>query len=149
MSLDYLQVSKYRTSLRAPDMDTTLNSKQIGVNLSRGLDVTDAGLITGRPWPYTTAEPQSLSSGLITISTNCSSIVRVANVVGSALQNANMDAGTIDGQMVFVVNGSAYAITFAAASTSYVADGVSTTIPANAGMGFTWSQYHSRWHKLG
>lgn len=60
-----------------------------------------------------------------------------------------MTAGTVDGQTIQLFNVHATnLITFAAAGTSNVADGVSTTIPALTGIKLVWDTTSSRWYTL-
>jgi hypothetical protein len=60
-----------------------------------------------------------------------------------------LDPGTADGQTICIINTSPNSITFAAAGTSNVADGVSAVIPALRAMIFTWSATTARWYRQG
>jgi Pectate lyase superfamily protein len=77
----------------------------------------------------------ALSNGS-TISTAGVAVVRVssaANVTGIILE-----AGSPDGQLVWVVNTTGFSVTFAAAGTSNVADGTSGVIPPYGSRLYTW-----------
>lgn len=54
-----------------------------------------------------------------------------------------------DGTQVTIINTTAFALTFAAASTSHVADGVLDVIPANASRTFTFYGASSLWYRSG
>jgi hypothetical protein len=63
------------------------------------------------------------------------------NITGIILQ-----AGTVAGQFITVINQSSFSVTFAAASTSHVASGTSTSIAANTSRTFCWNTNTSRWY---
>ena len=58
-----------------------------------------------------------------------------------------LTAGSTDGQLLILINNGGNALTFAAAGTSNVADGVSAVIPANRLMFLQWSQAASLWFR--
>lgn len=60
-----------------------------------------------------------------------------------------LTAGTVDGQIINLINASANTITFAAAGTSNVADGATTAIAANRAVTLIWDSGSSRWYKTG
>lgn len=73
--------------------------------------------------------------------------VRVARVTNSgAVTGAIMDAGTWNGDEKIVVNEGANLITYAAAGTSRVSDGTSSTIPATTSRRFVWDSSTSLWY---
>lgn len=79
-----------------------------------------------------------------TITTSGVGVARVAptgTVTGIILQS-----GTNAGQMVHVINESAFSVTFAASGTSHVAQGTSTVIPANGRLSFCWDSSTSLWY---
>ena len=66
-----------------------------------------------------------------------------ANVTGVILP-----AGVTGGQVVVVLNESAFTITMAASGTSHVADGASDVIPAQTARMFVWDSSTSLWYRL-
>lgn len=81
------------------------------------------------------------SSG--TISHNGKNYVRV-NTSG-AVTSVVLQKGVKDGQQLYIENTSANSITFAAAATSFVRDGVSAIIPGNCLKIFMWNGVSTRW----
>ncbi len=80
-----------------------------------------------------------------TITTAGLAVSRVApagNVATIILQ-----AGTLPGQKITVVNESAFTITFDVAGTSNVADGATSAIPALSARSLTWDPSTSRWYR--
>jgi hypothetical protein len=91
------------------------------------------------------AAPQALSSAsTITTGANQGSypVTAAGNVTGVI-----MAAGAFAGQTLIVVNQSAFTVTFAAAGTSNVADGVSDVIPALTARTFTWDANTDLWYR--
>jgi hypothetical protein len=83
------------------------------------------------------------TSGTITTSAKGTTKTNPAgNITAVVLQ-----AGGNDGQQVTVINESAFTITFAAAGTSNVADGVSDVIAALTSRVFTWDSHTNLWYK--
>lgn len=68
---------------------------------------------------------------------------------GGAVTGVILTAGVTDGQQVILFNTSANSVTFAAAGTSNVADGVSAVIPALRAMQFDWDATSARWYRQG
>ena len=65
------------------------------------------------------------------------------------LPGPSSSAGAVNGQQITIINTSGNPITFAAAGTSHVADGVSDTIaPLRAGT-FRWLAAASLWYRVG
>jgi hypothetical protein len=90
-----------------------------------------------------TSAAATASSG--TITTSGVGVARVAptgNITGVVLQ-----AGTLAGQTIFVVNESAFTVTFAASS-SNVADAATSAIPANSARHFVWDSSTSLWYRV-
>jgi Pectate lyase superfamily protein len=115
------------------------SSQTFSFNASNG-DVALAGQL---------AVGQSASAASIanngTINTAHVGVARVTtsgNVTGVILQ-----AGTVAGQLVTVVNESANTLTMATAATSHVADGTSDVIAATSARCFVWDSSTSRWYK--
>jgi len=65
-----------------------------------------------------------------------------------ALTGLILAAGTVGGQALRVINESAFTLTFAAAGTSNVADGVSDVIAALTARDFVWDSNTSLWYRL-
>jgi hypothetical protein len=125
---------------------------------SKRIDIPNATIIRQYSDAYSTRTVE-LSNGTIstaqsatapatatngTITTSGVGVARVApagNITGVILQ-----AGTLAGQEVVVVNESAFTVTFATAGTSNVADGVSAVIAANRAMFFVWDSSTSKWY---
>lgn len=72
------------------------------------------------------------------------------SVPGGAITGVILQPGTYNGQRVVVVNEAAAGntITFAAAGTSNVADGVTTVIPGLRGSQFWWNAATARWYRM-
>jgi hypothetical protein len=86
--------------------------------------------------------PAIANSGTITTAgTGEARVAPTGNVTGIILQ-----AGSVAGQQVIVVNESAFSVTFAAVGTSNVADGTSAAIAANRCMVFVWDSSTSKWY---
>jgi len=85
------------------------------------------------------AETASSSSSLATGGTIA--ITNPVTIVAptAAVTGVILTSGTVTGQTQTVLNNSAYSITFAAVSTSHVADGTSDVIAANTARSFIWS----------
>lgn len=92
----------------------------------------------------------AVNSGLVTGGTITTSGVTIARVSpAAAVTGAIMQAGTVAGQSVKVINESANTITMAASGTSNTADGTSDIIPALAAREFCWDAGTSLWYRLG
>ena len=102
-----------------------------GVNLSASMSLGQSG----------TAPAVATSGTIATTGLGVSRVNPAGAVTGVILQ-----AGGIAGQICIVVNESGNTITFAAAGTSNVADGVSAVIAANRAMWFVWDSGTSRWY---
>lgn len=94
----------------------------------------------------TTNTAQVLSNGnTITLPAN-TSVVRVNP--GAAVTGIILPTGTINGQIIVVINIAAAAdtVTFAAAATSHVADGVAAVITGPAMKVFVWDTTEGFWY---
>jgi hypothetical protein len=102
-----------------------------GVTASNGLNLGQSS-----------SAPALANNGTIaTTNTPVSRVSPAGAVTGIILQ-----AGVKAGQQCIVVNESANSITFAAAATSHVADGVSAVISAQRSMAFTWDTSTALWY---
>lgn len=79
-----------------------------------------------------------------TIAASLTTVSRVAPA--GAVTGVILQAGSLGGQQVIVINESANSVTFAAAGTSNVADGTGCVIAANKSAAFHWSTGTSRWY---
>lgn len=70
-------------------------------------------------------------------------VAPTANVTGIILA-----LGTVAGQVLTIINESAFTVTFAAAGTSHVADGTSDVIAATTARKFVWDANTSLWYRL-
>ena len=81
-----------------------------------------------------------------TITTNNVGAARVAPTANAT--GVIMQAGTVDGQLCYVINESgSFTVQMAAAGTSNVADGTGTTIGVNRKESFIWDAALSRWYR--
>lgn len=92
---------------------------------------------------HSSTTPDPGNNGTITTSgVGMARVTPTANETGIILQ-----AGTLDGQHVVVVNNSAsFSITFAVSGTSHVAGGTGVVIAANAKQLFIWDSVASLWY---
>lgn len=81
-----------------------------------------------------------------TIATTGLGVSKVAPTV--ARTGVILQQGLVDGQVCVVVNASANSITFAAAGTSFVADGVSDVIAANSAALYVWEAVTALWYRV-
>jgi hypothetical protein len=88
----------------------------------------------------------------VQVPTNGSTIdTSVAGVIpvnpAAAVTGVILEAGTVDGQMITIVNRAAGAnsVTFAAAGTSNVADGTSSVIAGLTARRYVWDSTAARW----
>lgn len=143
MSIDYLQVAKNRSSVRSPgtELNSVATSVTQGVTLSRGLDVTDAGLQTPRAYP-------DIGLGLVSVVAAgtipmISSLVRVT-AFGAAVTNAILAVGTTN-EVVHIINVGDKNITFDVQGTSHVQDGKNVRLASYSGMTFAWEPQSNTW----
>lgn len=108
---------------------------------------TGGGAYFCRPMPTSGASQSVAGSGTI-VHTN-SAVVRVDVSGGANITGVILQAGTVDGQILTVlnVNGS-FTITFAAAGTSNVANGTSAVISAAKAYSFMWNAVAARWFSI-
>lgn len=79
-----------------------------------------------------------------TITTSGVGVARVAPT--GAVTGIILQAGTNAGQMVHVINESAFSVTFAVSGTSNVAQGTSAVVPANGRLSFCWDSATNLWY---
>lgn len=94
-------------------------------------------------------ETQSINTGDTILLPVFGFNTRVATSTPADKTGVILTAGTADGQTINIINTSANTITFAAAGTSNVADGLAAIIPALRAMIFTWVAATSRWYRQG
>lgn len=87
---------------------------------------------------------QSITAQSPTINVGIYGTVVLTTTLTAAITGAVLQAGTIGGQMLALINNSAYPITFAATS-SNVATGASVAIPANSAKNFQWDDTSGLW----
>lgn len=94
----------------------------------------------------TAASSATITGGTIT---TAGVVVAISNPAG-AITGVIMAPGTVDGQIVVVINAAAAAntITMAAAATSNVANGVATVLTGLRAHVFVWSAATSLWYSL-
>lgn len=83
------------------------------------------------------------SGGTITIASVTNRVAPAGAITGVILT-----AGILSGQVVTIINESAFSITFAAAATSHVADGASDVIAATTARQYCWDASTSLWYRL-
>ncbi len=157
MSLDYIQVRGSRTSVKAPGTEISSGnsvSASTGVELGRGFDVTNNGLVTLACYPTDSASAAT-SCEVVgtgdTISLNAG-VIRVS--AGAAVTGLLMQAGQRTGQMCYVMNCANTTLVFAAVATSKVYGGVNNTIGGYSTAQFVWDnvgagQAGAGWMRLG
>jgi hypothetical protein len=119
------------------------------LTITDGGPLTMSGLITQSAGSGTLAVNQNVgtaptlaTSGTITTAGLVESRVTTAGAVTGVI----LQPGTISGQICFAVNTSANTITFAAAGTSNVANGVTSVIAANSKIIFVWDSVTALWY---
>ncbi len=95
------------------------------------------------PTQSATAAAVAASGTITTTDTNEARVSPTAAVTGVILQ-----AGVYPGQVIYVVNESAFPITFATAATSNVADGVANIIAPLSKRDYIWDSSTSRWYSM-
>ena len=65
------------------------------------------------------------------------------------IKNLGLQPGTYGGQAVTLVNEGAVTLTFSAAGTSHVADGILDVIPAHTARTFIWNSGTMLWYRTG
>lgn len=105
--------------------------------------LTDRQLSAGLA-PLTSATAVATASSGTIASTGISRVNPAGNITGVILA-----AGTYAGQMVTVINESAFTVTMATAATSKVADGTSSVIAAKTARQHVWDASTSLWYRLG
>jgi hypothetical protein len=92
---------------------------------------------------------ESSTSVVITNGSTVSTAARGSSRVNpaGAVTGIILEAGTQPAQVVVVLNESASSVTFAAAGTSFVADGTSSVIAAKRCAMFVWDSSTSLWYR--
>ena len=125
----------------------TINPATQGLISSRGLSgATNHQILL---LAATLALGQSSSAALAnggTINTSGTGVSRVNPT--AAVTGVFLGVGVYAGQIVTVINESAFSITFAASGSSTVADGVADVIPALTARGFVWDSGAALWFRL-
>lgn len=119
-----------------------------GTGASMTIGTTNALSVTlGKTvWTPATVQDVAGAGGTITVPTLTS--VKRVTATGSAGTASILGVGTIDGQVLTLLNVSANSITFAVAATSNVADGASSVLAALTANAFVWDTTTSRWYHL-
>ena len=122
VGLRFFNSAKTRELLRLTETDTRFPDTQVAFAVSATApDVADSGTIATANVTVARVQPSANRTGVI------------------------LEAGTVAGQKCFVENNANFTITFAAAATSNVANGVTSPIPAFSGRHFMWSAGAARW----
>jgi hypothetical protein len=110
----------------------------------------NGGWVNGGGWALAPTASQAVASGAtIPHNVNGYEYETIPVSASSAATGAILQAGAVNGQQITIINTSGNPITFAAAGTSHVADGVSDTIaPLRAGT-FRWLAATSLWYRMG
>lgn len=95
-------------------------------------------------WTPATVQDVAGAGGTLTVPALTSTLRCTAT--GSAGTATILAVGTIDGQLLKLVNVSANSITFATTATSHVADGASAVLAANTSMTLVWDTTSSKWY---
>lgn len=115
MSLDRLRVSTTRTIVEGPSTyeDSALTSVTRGVALGGGLDVTESGIQTVKPYPPVGTNAMSVTASAFAFTNDmlASTVVRVT-ADGQAATNATMPVPARSGQVVTLINTGRHNIAF-------------------------------------
>jgi hypothetical protein len=143
MSLDYLQVGRNFTSVRAPDSYITsgLASASSGVLLGKGLLVTESGMVA-RKGGQVDSEVGASIANAATITPNFG-VIRVS--VAAETYGVKLAVGTYPNQELVIINEGAK-FWFAALGTSYVASGITTAVLASSHTKLIWDAKTSLWY---
>jgi len=126
-----------------PSLPFTFGNLQLGFrNIVEKVNAI-INLING-VWSFGQSPNAVVLASAGTISTGLASVSRVAPA--GAVTGIILQAGTSPGQCCIVLNESAFSITFAAAGTSNVADGVSDVIAAISARSFIWDSVTALWY---
>jgi hypothetical protein len=110
------------------------------LHVESGLLISDNGTAVGAS---ATSAALATAGTITTALTGAARVNPAANVTGVILQ-----AGTVSGQIVWVVNESAFTVTFDVAATSNVADGTTSAIAALSARQFYWDAGAARWFRV-
>src|SRR6185312_6741920 len=109
-----------------------------------GTTADDVLIPGGMVWSQAASPIVLASSGTLTYTGAAQvTVAPTGNVTGIILA-----AGTVAGQVLTVINESAFTVTFAASGTSHVADGTSDVIAATTARKFVWDGNTSLWYRF-
>jgi hypothetical protein len=147
MSIDRLK-SAPGAFLITPELDSSgfPGSVQLGMNagIVAGAAVGAGGASFSVPTPKAGTVPTIANSGTVTHNGHGAAVV----TTGGAVTGAIVQAGTIAGQKLTIINNSANTITMAAVGTSNVANGVGAVISALAAIDLVWNALDSKWYQV-
>ena len=110
-----------------------------------GTSAEDVVVPGGMVWSQSSSPTVLASSGTLTWTGPAMvTVAPTGNVTGIIVA-----VGTVAGQVLTVINESAFTVTFAASGTSHVADGTSDVIAALTARKFAWDANTSLWYRLG
>ena len=145
MSIDVLRSGGSRTALSSPAYsNSALTSITAGVSLGVGFDVTDSGLQTVTPFPGDDRTSISLAADSQTISIVASTMLLSAAAARTGLILAPPPVRKT-GVTVRLINRSGSNHTFAAAVTSFVADGGNQRLLSLSSQEYVWVEPDNRW----
>jgi len=105
-------------------------------------DVGVLQIVNAPAWGVSATTPDPGAAGTITTAN-----VGIARVTpASARTGCILQAGTVNGQQVILINNGTVSITFAAAATSHVALGTSAVLAANGKLTFVWDSVKALWY---
>lgn len=148
MSLDRIQSVVGRLTL-TPEADASgfpgLVALGPNAGVAGGAAAGTGGALYTAHTPKSGTVPTLASSGTVTHNGHGVCVV----TTGGAVTGAIVQAGTLPGQRLVIINNSANTITMAAAGTSNVAGGTAAVVPANAALELVWNTLDSRWYDIG
>ena len=132
------------TGLRIGGTVTTPVAVSGGATYGPGVP-SDTGLVyAGQPNVQQSATAQTVAAGnTITTANLGAARVTATGATGTLI----LQAGTVAGQTITVINESAFTLTFNTAGTSHVADGASDAILTLTARTFTWDAGTSLWYR--
>lgn len=150
MSLDFFQNRPGMATI-TPQADSAGNAGGLSVGQVAGFAPATAtsnsgGAVFTAPRQKVSADIPTLTNGA-TITHNNAGAVITTN--GGAVTGIIVQAGTIHGQSLTILNNTANTVTMAAVGTSNVAGGVAAIVPANAALNLIWNAIDSRWYDVG
>jgi hypothetical protein len=133
-------------------------SNRLGNYSFSGMVYGDSGLaLASNAYPVIITPKSGLALGAYTAATAISTASTIFPGTGTkpyvpvsstgACTGLILGGGSVDGQLLVVVNTTAFSLTFAASGTSHVADGVSDVIPALTARSYYWDNGTSLWYR--